>query len=187
MNWSLTGKPVDGCYSIVYADPPWSYKDKQGQGPYPTMDLHDLMALPVEALTTPDAVLFMWATWPTLPDAFSLGIQWGFRYVNCGFLWVKMRAGRPFMGLGHWTRGNTEPCLLFKRGKPKVISHSVEQVVLAPLTRHSAKPPEVRDRIHALMGDQPSVELFAREQVARWDSFGNEIDPATSVLLEAPK
>ena len=47
---------------------------------------------------------------------------------------------------------------------------------MSPLGRHSAKPPEVRDRIVKLMGDVPRIELFARERVHGWDALGNEID-----------
>lgn len=51
------------------------------------------------------------------------------------------------------------------------------EVVLAPRPggRHSAKPPEVRRRIEELLGDVPRVELFARERVAGWDAWGNEV------------
>lgn len=88
------------------------------------------------------------------------------------------------MGLGHWTRGNTEPCLLATRGKPKrvdagvrqvVIDHLDEETIFAQRGRHSAKPPEVRDRIVRLLGDVPRIELFARERVAGWDAWGNEL------------
>ncbi len=49
-------------------------------------------------------------------------------------------------------------------------------VFIAHLGRHSAKPPEVRDRIVSLMGDIPRAELFAREKAIGWDSYGNDID-----------
>jgi N6-adenosine-specific RNA methylase IME4 len=183
VNWSLQGRSVDGAYPIIYADPPWKYNDKLGAGGYPLMSLHELTAMPVGALAHTDAVLFMWATWPTLPDALALGAAWGFGFKNCGFLWVKLNkvSPTPFLGLGHWTRGNTEPCLLFTRGKLRRVDAGVEQLVMAPLTQHSAKPPEVRDRIIRLMGDQPAVELFARERAPGWDCFGNEVPPETSV------
>lgn len=93
------------------------------------------------------------------------------------FQWVKQnRSGNGyFFGLGRWTRGNTEPCLLAVKGKPKRISASVGQLVFSPLRRHSQKPDEVRDRIVELMGDLPRIELFARETAPGWDSWGNEV------------
>ena len=41
--------------------------------------------------------------------------------------------------------------------------------------RHSKKPDEARDKILALMGDLPRVELFARQKTPGWDAWGNEI------------
>ena len=76
----------------------------------------------------------------------------------------------------HWTNANAEICLLAKKGHPKRIAKNVKELIVAPLTRHSAKPPEVRDRIVQLMGDIPRIELFARERVPGWDSLGNEVD-----------
>ena len=103
---------------------------------------------------------------------------WGFEYKSIGFLWVKLnKSGKGFFfGLGRWTRGNTEPCLIAVKGKPKRISASVSQLVLSPLKRHSEKPAEVRDKIVQLLGDLPRVELFARQKVDGWDSWGNEVE-----------
>ena len=40
---------------------------------------------------------------------------------------------------------------------------------------HSEKPHQVRDMIVNCSGDLPRIELFARERVKGWDSWGNEI------------
>jgi N6-adenosine-specific RNA methylase IME4 len=75
--------------------------------------------------------------------------------------------------------------LLGVRGDLRRINASVHQLVetwpldgtlCAPPGEHSAKPPEVRERIVKLMGDLPRIELFARERTEGWDVFGN--DPA---------
>jgi len=34
----------------------------------------------------------------------------------------------------------------------------------------------VRERIVKLMGDLPRIELFARQKVEGWDSWGNEVE-----------
>ena len=38
------------------------------------------------------------------------------------------------------------------------------------------KPDEARDKIVALMGDVPRVELFARQSPPGWDVWGNEVE-----------
>ena len=80
-----------------------------------------------------------------------------------------------FWGLGHWTRANAELCLLATRGSPRRQSAAVHQVILSPVEEHSKKPDAVRDRIVALMGDLPRVELFARQATPGWDIWGNEV------------
>ena len=182
-----------GRFEVIYADPPWKYADRGCNGAaefhYPTMPLEKICRLPIQKLAAENSVLFLWATCPMLREALEVISAWGFRYKSIAFQWVKTYkpkadgTAQPFFGLGRWTRGNTEPCLLATRGRPKRIANDVGQLILdpaeellvAPVTRHSAKPPETRDRIVRLMGDVPRLELFARERVLGWDAWGNEL------------
>lgn len=168
-------------YNIIYADPPWSYKDSGCRGAaakhYDTMSVEDICALPIQEISANDSVLFMWATYPKLPEALQVIKAWGFEYKTIAFQWVKTyKSGfGEFLGMGRWTRSNTEPCLLAKKGKPKRISGGVSQLIFSPIRQHSQKPPEVRTKIIKLMGELPRVELFARERVDGWDAWGNEV------------
>lgn len=172
-------------YNIIYADPPWRYHvwSKKGQGRsaeshYPTMKLEDICRLPVADIAAKDCVLFLWATYPNLKDAFKVIEAWGFTYKTVAFTWVKRNKKSPtwFWGLGYWTRANPEICLLATRGNPKRVSKKVHSVVDSPIREHSRKPDEVRDRIVELMGDLPRIELFARERAPGWDVWGNEVE-----------
>lgn len=177
-----------GLFGLLEADPCWSYNASGGRGSadkhYPTMTLAELIALPVEKLAAPDAALFLWATWPTLPDAFALMKAWGFSYKNCGLLWAKTNKLQPtpFVGMGHWTRGNSEPCLLGVRGKPTRVDAAVQQLLVddllvAPVGEHSAKPVEAKERMLRLIGeDVPAIELFARTKHPSFESWGNEVE-----------
>ena len=75
-------------------------------------------------------MLLMWATYPMMREALFLIDAWGFTYKSIAFQWVKQnRSGNGyFFGLGRWTRGNTEPCLLAVKGKPKRASNAVSQL-----------------------------------------------------------
>ena len=170
-------------YSVIYADPPWSYKDKRCNGNaadhYPTMCIEDICSLPVQDLSADNCVLFLWATYPMLKEAVKVIEAWGFKYKSIGFQWVKQnRSGNGyFFGLGRWTRGNTEPCLIAVKGKPHRASNSVSQLIFAPLRAHSQKPDITRDKIKELMGEDHSyIELFARNKTPGWDVWGNEVD-----------
>lgn len=180
-----------GGYTVLYSDPPWHYDDQNCNGAaeqqYRSMTFDQLCSLPIAQIAAADAALFMWATYPKIQDALNLIPFWGFAFKSYAFDWVKLRGGRPQMGLGRWTRGASEVCLLAVRGKPQRQDKGVRQLVetlvadddrllYAPAGRHSAKPVEVRERIVQLMGDVPRLELFARERVPGWDCFGNEVD-----------
>lgn len=147
-------------YSIIYADPPWQYQQKGVEGTaekiYPTMALEDLCKL---------------------PNALQLIQVWGFRYKNTAFLWLKQnKSGRGwYFGLGFWTRGNAEICLLAAKGHPKRKSKRIHQFIISPLREHSRKPDETREKIVELMGDLPRIELFVRQKTGGWDTWGNEI------------
>ena len=78
--------------------------------------------------------------------------------------------------MGHWTRANSESCLFAVRGKPKVASHGVRQLVVARRRAHSQRPDEVADALVALMGDVPRLEMFARATRIGWDAHGDEIN-----------
>ena len=77
------------------------------------------------------------------------------------------------MGLGYWTRANSEPCLLATRGKPKRLNADVRQGIIAPRREHSRKPDEVHGRIERLVAG-PYLELFARAERPGWTVWGNE-------------
>jgi N6-adenosine-specific RNA methylase IME4 len=174
----------DKKYQVIYADPPWSYKDKalagnRGAGcKYNTQDMDWLNDLPVKNLADTDCVLFLWVTMPKLNECFVLIQAWGFEYKTCAFTWVKRnkKAHSWFMGMGRWTRANAELCLLATKGKPKRVNAGIRSVVDTPIEVHSKKPDVVRDRIVQLCGDVPRIELFARQSTEGWDVWGNEVD-----------
>ena len=154
-----------GKYPIIYADPPWRYSAKKVQGAaenhYPTMSIEELCALPVAELAAKDSALFMWTTFPQLPEALRLIRAWGFTYKSVAFVWLKKnrKADSWFYGLGFWTRANAEVCLLATKGHPKRQAADIHQFIISPIEAHSKKPDETRDKIVALMGDLPRVEL----------------------------
>ena len=149
------------------------------------MKIEDICNLPIKEITDDNCILFLWATYPMLPEALEVIKAWGFTYKSIAFQWIKLnkKNGKPFYGLGRWTRGNSECCLLATKGKPKRISASVFQLIFSPLGKHSEKPKEARDKIVQLMGDLPRIELFARppkdklfedKSYEGWDLWGNE-------------
>ena len=69
----------DKKYSIIYADPPWSYQNRGTRAAaskhYDTMTIEDIKRMGVGAaggIANEDCVLFMWATFPMLREALDV-------------------------------------------------------------------------------------------------------------------
>lgn len=185
-------------YGAILADPPWHFElrvdhatgqitgnsTRSAEKHYATMSIEELCALPVGDLAADSCALFMWSTWPMLDRAWLVLEAWGFAYKTCAFAWTKADATQvemfhdeivPYMGLGYWTRGNTEPCLLATRGNPKRLNGDVRQAIIAPRRQHSRKPEGIHERVERLVAG-PYLELFARQRRPGWDCWGNETD-----------
>lgn len=181
---------TDKKYEVIYADPPWSYRQQgskeavrgMARQHYSTMSTEDICKLPVRKLGTDSAILFMWATFPNMWDALQVMESWGFEYKTAAFVWVKenKKSASLFWGMGAYTRDNAEVCLLGvskgTKASQQVKKHNVHQIVMSPIERHSKKPDCVREKIMELLGDNVScIELFAREYAPGWDCWGNEV------------
>lgn len=169
-------------FQLIYADPPWQYRDRCNAGKrgachkYDVMDLGAIKALPVADIAADDCLLALWWVPPMPVEALEVVKAWGFTLKTMkGFTWHKLtKNGKSHFGMGHWTRANTEDCLFAVRGKPRRVCAGVRQFIESPIGRHSEKPAEARDRLVNLMGDVPRIELFARSLTPGWDSWGNE-------------
>lgn len=173
-------------YQIIYADPPWSYRDKRNKHPrlcggalvhYKTMGIKEIKTLPIQNITDDNCMLFLWATFPNLSEALEVIRAWGFKYKTLGFSWIKTNKNnsKPFFGIGYYTKSNCEVCLIGVKGKPIKVSNSISSVLIEPKEEHSKKPNIVRDKIVQLCGDISRIELFARQKTEGWDVWGNEV------------
>ncbi len=173
-----------GPYRVVYADPPWQYWE--GQPPsfgrtlapenhYPTMPTEDICRLALPALEK-NAVLFLWATSPRLPEALKVIDSWGFQY-KASFVWDKVN--------GCWSSVNSichEFLLIAVRGRcaPDCKWKLFDSVQTLRRTTHSAKPALFRILIDQLYPHGQRIELFARGTLPKhWDGWGNEYLPMT--------
>jgi len=174
-------------YQVLYADPPWDWKTYSPKGllgtspqkHYDVMKIKDIINLSVQQIAADDSILFLWATFPLLPEALKVMKYWGFQYRTVAFVWVKKCHWKDkfHTGNGYYTRSNAELCLLGRRGNGlKRISGNIHQIICTHVEEHSKKPDETRIRIEKLFGNVKRIELFARDRKKGWDCFGNEVD-----------
>jgi len=172
-----------GPYSVILADPAWAFKTRsekgKGKSPeqhYSCMTIDDIAALPVADIAANDASLFLWVTWPLIFQVERIIKAWGFEYSGLAWEWLKYnpKTKKYAFGTGYGTRKNVEPCLLCRRGKPKLLSRSVRDFILSPRRKHSQKPDEQYDRIEEMF-DGPYLEMFARSTRLGWDAWGNQV------------
>jgi N6-adenosine-specific RNA methylase IME4 len=175
-------------YDIIYADPPWAYRNKKTGGSmvsgaeakYPTMSVGEICALPIKDIASKNSVLFLWATVPLMPEAFQVMQAWGYKYKTM-ITWRKIMS----LGMGYWFRGQCEHLLLGVRGQVKAFRLQEPNFIQAKVLRHSQKPDEFRllvERATAKMSSQNRIELFSRCQAQGWDVFGNEVEGSIRLL-----
>ena len=191
-------------YKIIYADPPWEYENKktgrtngdqpEGSGAhtkYPTMNLDELKALPIDDIADKDCVLFMWSTVPLLPEALELMKCWGFAY-KTKITWRKIMS----LGMGYWFRGQVEDLLLGVRGDIKAFRSQQPNFVEHKCLEHSRKPDIFRKIIEDATkkigskrlelfarGDKEERDLFGWNRFDGWDVFGNQIQSDLKIAI----
>jgi N6-adenosine-specific RNA methylase IME4 len=169
-------------YGVVLADPPWNFKTYSPKGQGKSASRHyDTMTMTQISLMRPhniadNCALFLWVTWPMIFDARDVIEAWGFKYSGLAWEWIKKNpiTGKYAFGGGYGTRKNLEPCLLARRGSPKVKNRSTRDFLYAPRREHSRKPDEQYALIDSLF-DGPYLEMFARQQRPGWDQMGDEV------------
>jgi N6-adenosine-specific RNA methylase IME4 len=163
-------------YGVIYADPPWRFEpysretglDRSADNHYPTMTIDALRVLAVPAAD--NAVLFLWATVPMLPEALSVMEAWGFAYKShCA--WIKDQ-----IGTGYWFRNAHELLLVGTRGDVPAPAPGTQYAsyIQAAVGPHSAKPAVFAEMIEELFPSADLLEMFARGTRAGWDTWGNE-------------
>jgi N6-adenosine-specific RNA methylase IME4 len=176
-------------FGAILADPPWPFvtwspkgQGRSGEAHYATLSHDDINALPIKQLAAKDCVLFLWIVQTQIPQAVKTVDAWGFKLKSLAFCWLKANSLPLFpndivtqMGMGKWTRAETEQCWLATRGNPKRLNADVRQFIDDRRRQHSRKPDGIHARIERLVAG-PYLELFARQRHPGWTVWGNQVD-----------
>ncbi len=180
MTWPF-GALAPLSFDLLMVDPPWAFalrsakgEAKSPQAQYACMSLDEIKALPVAQLARGDALLWLWATHPMLPQALDVMVAWGFTFSTSG-VWVKTtRTGKLNFGTGYVLRSASEPFLIGRVGRPRT-ARTVRTVIQAPVREHSRKPDEAYAAAEVLAIDASRrADLFSRESRPGWSAWGHE-------------
>lgn len=177
---------LNGRFSTILIDPPWRFQNRTGKvAPehkrlhrYQTMSFEEIAALPVAAHAKEKSHLYMWTPNALLLEALQIMQAWGFTY-KTNIVWYKVRkdGGPDGRGVGFYFRNVTELILFGIRGKMRTLQPGRTQVnvIVKRKQEHSRKPQEAYDLIQEC-SPGPYLELFARERVAGWTQWGDQVD-----------
>lgn len=160
-------------FEIVLADPPWRYdfsetECREIENNYPTATIEDICSHAPK--TTPDSILFLWATAPKLREAMQVVDAWGFTYKTHA-VWDKCK-----IGMGYWFRGQHELLIVATKGKasPPIAENRVSSIFKESRTEHSKKPDCVYEWIESAFVSYKKLEMYARSNRPGWKSWGAE-------------
>lgn len=161
-------------YSVIYADPPWQYTSGDQHTDeaqetvlgthYESMPLADICKMPVKEMAADNAGLFLWATSPTLEEAFEVITAWGFEY-KTSMVWDKVAHN-----VGNYVSVRHELLLICVRGTMPRVTKLVDSVHSEERSEHSRKPEHFRKVIEGMYPNAKRIELFARRHANGWDS-----------------
>ncbi|KAF0248710.1 MAG: MT-A70 family protein, partial [bacterium] len=177
-NISKNNLPLEngiGLFPVIYCDPPWQYSAHSDpaddiENHYPTMSLQEICKLPLDKITTPDAILFLWTTSPLLYEAMRVLDTWGFTYKTSA-VWDK-----EHIGMGYYFRIRHELLLVATKGQmpSPPPSARVDSVIQEKKTTHSTKPICFYEIIEIMYPQLPKLEMFARNARQGWQAWGNQ-------------
>jgi N6-adenosine-specific RNA methylase IME4 len=172
-------------FGTILADPPWRFQNRTGKmapehrwlSRYDTMELADIMALPVAGVAAAPAHLYLWVPNALLPQGLAVIAAWGFEYKS-NIVGHKIRkdGGSDGRGVGFYFRNVTELVLFGVRGKNARTGPAGRRQVNLLGTRkreHSRKPDELYDIVEACSAG-PRLELGARGSRPGWTTWGDQ-------------
>ncbi|CAI0425488.1 unnamed protein product [Linum tenue] len=175
-------------FNLILIDPPWENASAHQKLKYPTLPNRYFLSLPIKKLAHSDGALVgLWVTNRERLRNFveeELFPSWGVTYAASLF-WLKVKADgslTSYLDLFHhrpyecllwgYCNGKGESCELLSgmRGTME------DQIVISIPGDYSRKPPvgELLQKYVPGAHLPRCIELFAREMVAGWTSWGNE-------------
>jgi len=171
-------------FGTVLADPPWRFANRTGKmapehkrlARYTTMTTQEIAELPIQSLALDKSHLYLWVPNALIKEGLYVMEHWGFEY-KTNIVWYKTRkdGGPDGRGVGFYFRNVTEVLLFGVRGGLRTGDAGRRQtnIIVSRKREHSRKPDEQYAIIESC-SPGPYLELFARQAMDGWTSWGNE-------------
>ncbi|KHG14750.1 hypothetical protein F383_18060 [Gossypium arboreum] len=178
----------DSGFNLMVIDSPWENGSARQKSVYPTLPNRYFLSLPIKQLTHRGGALV--ALWVTNREKLRTFIEkelfpaWGVRYVST-FYWLKVKGDGSLISDLDLFHHRPYECLLlgYCQGKemdsncPSVFrSIKDEHIIISIPGGYSRKPLIGELLLDHVPGVKPArcIELFAREMLGGWVSWGNE-------------
>ena len=144
---------------------------------YATMELDEIMELPVAQVVRERAHLYLWVPNALILEGLEVMKRWGFAY-KTNLVWFKVRrdGGPDGRGVGFYFRNVTELLLFGIRGiNARTLKPGRRQtnIIISRKREHSRKPDQQYDLIERC-SPGPYLEMFARHHRESWTQWGNQ-------------
>jgi len=168
----------EGKYKTIIIDPAWPidkiHRDTIPQGINLDYKKGRMSIDSIKNMTIPsadDCHLFLWTTQKYLPISFEILKEWGFKYIFT-MVWCKTGGFQPF----NLPQYNCEFVLYGRIGSPEFLeTKSFFTCFHGKRREHSRKPKEFYDLIRRVC-PEPRIDMFSREQIEGFESWGDESD-----------
>nr|XP_002127115.1 methyltransferase-like protein 4 [Ciona intestinalis] len=175
-----------GKYNCIVMDPPWENKSVKRGKKYNWLSFDDIIKMPVPQLTEEGCYVIVWVTNKQRIMNFvkkTLFPMWNIDF-QVIWHWVKVTiAGKPLYPFDSLHKKPYETIIIGRYNpkrshQPKCIENMKELVICSiPCSQHSHKPPlsEILQRYTDLQENSKCLEMFARNLIPGWTSWGNEV------------
>src|SRR5438477_4699754 len=144
---------LTGQFGTLLSDPPWRFTNRTGKmapehrrlSRYSTLSVGEICAIPIEAVLTESAHLYLWVPNALIAEGLAVMKAWGFTYKS-NIVWYKTRkdGGPDGRGVGFYFRNVTELLLFGVHGRLRTLAPGRRQVniLVSQKREHSRKPDE---------------------------------------------
>ncbi|KAK6239259.1 hypothetical protein QUC31_004728 [Theobroma cacao] len=181
----------DSGFNLIVIDPPWENGSARQKSVYPTLPHRYFLSLPIKQLTHREGALV--ALWVTNREKLHNVVEkelfpaWGVRYLSTVY-WLKVKVDGSLISDLDLFHHRPYECLLLGYCHGKMMNETEseylsefrsvkdKQIVISIPGGYSRKPPIGELLLGHVPGVKPArcIELFAREMVGGWASWGNE-------------